>query len=105
MARVQISPLVDFPNEAGLRIEIAEHRVAMFRVGDDIYAIGDRCSHAEASLAEGEVFDNEVECPRHGASFSLIDGDALTLPATTAVPIYKVDVEDDVVYLTIDEES
>ena len=105
MARVQISPLVDFPNEAGLRIEIAEHRVAMFRVGDAIYAIGDRCSHAEASLAEGEVFDDEVECPRHGAAFSLIDGDALTLPATTAVPIYKVDVEDDVVYLTIDEES
>ena len=105
MARVQIAPLADFPNEAGLRIEIAEHRIAMFRIGRDIYAIGDRCSHAEASLAEGEVFDGEVECPRHGASFSLADGDALTLPATTAVPVYGVDVEDDVVYLTIAEES
>ncbi|MDX2342677.1 MAG: non-heme iron oxygenase ferredoxin subunit [Acidimicrobiia bacterium] len=105
MARVRVAPVADFPNETGLRIEIEDHRVAMFRVGDEIYAIGDRCSHAEASLAEGEVFDNEVECPRHGAAFSLVDGHALTLPATNPVPVYKVDVEDDVVYLMIDEES
>lgn len=105
MARVRIAPVADFPAESGLRIEIADHRVAMFRVGEDIYAIGDRCSHAEASLAEGEVFDDEVECPRHGAAFGIADGEARTLPATSPVPVYKVDVEDDVVYLTIDEES
>lgn len=105
MTRVQVAPLQDFPQEAGLRVEVGEHRVAMFRVGPDIYAIGDRCSHVEASLAEGEVFDGEVECPRHGAAFSLGTGEALTLPATQPVPTYQVDVEDDVVYLTIDEES
>lgn len=105
MARVQIAPLADFPATTGLRVEIGDHRVAMFRIGDDLYAIGDRCSHAEASLAEGEVFDGEVECPRHGAAFQVATGEALTLPATKAVPVYKVDVEDDVVYLTIDEES
>lgn len=105
MARVQIAPIADFPTTTGLRVEIGDHRVAMFRIGNDLYAIGDRCSHAEASLAEGEVEDGEVECPRHGAAFQLSTGEALTLPATTAVPIYEVDVEDDVVYLTIDEES
>ncbi len=105
MARVQIAPIADFPATTGLRVGIGEHRVAMFRIGDDLYAIGDRCSHAEASLAEGEVLDGEVECPRHGAAFQLTTGEALTLPATRAVPVYKVDVEDDVVYLTIDEES
>ncbi len=105
MSRVRVAPIADFPDESGLRIEVADHRVAMFRVGEDIYAIGDRCSHAEASLAEGEVFDDEVECPRHGAAFGLADGEARTLPATSPVPTYRVDVEDDVVYLTIDEES
>ena len=103
MTRVQIAPLDQFPNEAGLRVEVGAHRIAMFRVGSEIYAIGDRCSHAEASLAEGEVFDGEVECPRHGAAFDLSSGEAL--PATQQVPIYTVDVDDDVVYLTIDEES
>ena len=59
---------------------MAGHRIAMFRIEESVYAVGDRCSHAEASLAEGEVFDTEVECPRHGASFELTTGKALTLP-------------------------
>ena len=103
--RVQIAPVDQIPNEAGLRLELEGHRIALFRVGDSFYALGDRCSHAEASLAEGEVFDDEVECPRHGAAFGLADGEARTLPATSPVLTYSVDVADGVVYLTIDEES
>ncbi len=105
MTRLEIAPLSDLPESAGLRVEVGGARIAVIRVGEQVYALGDRCSHAEASLAEGEVFDTEVECPRHGAAFDLASGDALTLPATQPVPTYKVDVEDDVVYLTIDEES
>ena len=105
MGRIRIAPVSDFPSETGLRVEVGDHRVAMFRVGEAIYAIGDRCSHAEASLAEGEVFDDEVECPRHGAAFGLTDGEARTLPATSSVPVYEVDVVDGVAFLTIDEES
>lgn len=105
MARVEIAPLADFPEGAGLRVEVEEHRIAMFKVGDDVYALGDRCSHAEASLAEGEVFDTEVECPRHGAAFDLTTGEALTLPATSPVAAYAAEVEDGTVYLKIEEES
>ena len=105
MARIQIAPVADFPEGSGLRIEVGEHRIAMFKVGESIYALGDRCSHAEASLAEGELFDDEVECPRHGAAFSLATGDALTLPATGPVATYDVELEDGTVYLKIEEES
>lgn len=105
MARVEIAPLADFPEGAGLRVEVGEHRVAMFKVGDVVYALGDRCSHAEASLAEGEVFDTEVECPRHGAAFDLTTGEALTLPATSPVATYTPEIADGTVYLKIEEES
>ena len=105
MTRIQIAPVADFPEGSGLRIEVGEHRIAMFKVGESIYALGDRCSHAEASLAEGELFDDEVECPRHGAAFSLATGDALTLPATGPVATYDVELEDGTVYLKIEEES
>jgi nitrite reductase/ring-hydroxylating ferredoxin subunit len=91
------------PQGAGLRVEIGEHRIALFRIGSDVYAIGDRCSHAEASLAEGDVFDTEVECPRHGSAFDLETGEPHALPATKPVPVYDVKVEDDVVYLRVDE--
>lgn len=105
MARIEIAPVTDLPQGSGLRVEVGEHRVAMFKVGESIYALGDRCSHAEASLAEGETFDDEVECPRHGAAFSLATGKALTLPATESVATYVVEVDDGTVYLTIEEES
>lgn len=90
------------PQGAGLRVDIGEHRVALFRIGSDVYAIGDRCSHAEASLSEGEVYGTEVECPRHGSTFDLLTGEALVLPATKPVPVYDVKVEDGTVYLRLE---
>jgi len=105
MPRVRIAPLAELPDEAGVKVDVGDLHIAMFRVGEEVYALGDRCSHAEASLSEGDVFDDEVECPRHGASFGLADGEPRCLPATSPVPVYKVDVEDGVVYLMIDEVS
>ncbi len=84
------------------RFDVAGHRIALVRVGDDFYAIGDRCSHANFSLAEGEVFtdDLEIECWKHGSTFSLVSGQPQSLPATKPVPVYEVKVEgNDVVVL------
>ena len=70
--------------------------VALVRIDDDLYAIGDRCSHADVSLSEGEVdpYDRHLECWKHGSRFSLETGEPDTLPATRPVPVYDVRVED-----------
>ena len=75
----------------------------MVRIGDDFYAISDRCSHADFSLAEGEVWaeEREIECWKHGSTFSLIDGEPQSLPATRPVPVYDVIVEGDDVLVKI----
>jgi 3-phenylpropionate/trans-cinnamate dioxygenase ferredoxin subunit len=86
-----------------LRVDIDDHRVAIFLVDGEVFAIGDRCSHAEASLAEGEIYDHEIECPRHGSAFDLRSGKPLTLPATKPVPVYSVTVEDGTVVLELPE--
>lgn len=85
------------------RVDVAGHRIAVVRIGDDVYAIGDKCSHADYSLAEGEVFveDLEIECPKHGSAFSLGTGEPASLPATRPVPVYKVKVEGDDVMVEI----
>lgn len=101
--KVEVGALESLPRERGIRVEVGEHRVALFRIGDKVYAIGDRCSHAEASLSEGELFDTEVECPRHGSAFDLTTGEALSLPATRPVPTYQTSVEDGVVYLVVED--
>jgi 3-phenylpropionate/trans-cinnamate dioxygenase ferredoxin subunit len=99
---VRIARLEDLPMGRGVKVEIGEHRVAVFRIDDDVYAIGDRCSHAEASLSEGEVFDLDVECPRHGSEFDLTTGRPASLPATQPVPVYDVHIDGGDVFLDID---
>ena len=103
--RFSIGQLADLPSGAGIRVEAFEHRIAVFRIGDDVYAIGDRCSHAEASLAEGELFDKDVECPRHGSAFNVETGEPDSFPATRPVPVYTTEVADGEVFLTIEEAS
>lgn len=81
----------------GVRQVIAgEHRIAVVRIDDDVYAIGDRCSHQDVSLSEGEVLceERQLECWKHGSAFSLEDGTPHALPATKPVPVYEARVVD-----------
>jgi len=101
--KVEITRLDELPRGRGVRVSVGEHRIAMFRIEDDVYAIGDLCSHAEASLSEGEVWDLTVECPRHGSEFDLKTGEPGALPATVPVPVYEVSIEDGTVYLELED--
>jgi 3-phenylpropionate/trans-cinnamate dioxygenase ferredoxin component len=100
--KVEITTLDKLPRDRGVRVTVGEHRIAMFRIDDEVFAIGDRCSHAEASLAEGEVWDHTVECPRHGSEFDLRTGEPGALPATQPVPVYQVSIEDGTIYLEME---
>ena len=105
MTTIDVGRLDELADGAGTRVDVGDHRIAVFRVGDEVHAIADRCSHAEASLAEGEVFGTEVECPRHGAEFDITNGQALTLPATKPVRTYEAGVVDGTVRITIEEDT
>jgi len=100
--RHRVASIDQLVESAGRRVDVAGHRVALFLIGDDVYAIGDRCSHAEASLADGEVFDEAVECPRHGSEFDLRTGKPSAFPATQPVPVYVVEVEGSDVFLSVE---
>jgi len=78
------------------RFDVDKHRICVVRIDDDVYAIGDTCSHAEVSLSEGEVDPEakQVECWKHGSSFSLVTGEPDSLPATQPVAVYDVKVVD-----------
>ena len=101
---VRVGPLDELPDGRGVRVEAGDHAVALFRIGADVHALADRCSHARASLSEGEVFDREVECPRHGSPFDLRSGEPGALPATVPVAVYPTRLDGGDVYLTIEEE-
>jgi 3-phenylpropionate/trans-cinnamate dioxygenase ferredoxin subunit len=74
-------------------VEVNNHYVAIFRVSDRYYAIEDVCTHDDGPLAEGELQGTVIECPRHGATFDITTGKALSLPAVAPVPRYEVRLE------------
>lgn len=79
--------------------------VAVVRIGDDVYAIGDTCSHQNVSLSDGEVWcdERELECPKHSSTFSLETGEPITLPATQPVPVYSASVVDGQVVIELED--
>ncbi|CAN5598383.1 non-heme iron oxygenase ferredoxin subunit [soil metagenome] len=91
------------PNSA-TRFVVDGAPVAVVRLGDDVYAIGDVCSHGELSLSEGEVWPEEksLECWKHGSRFDLLTGEAITLPATQPVPVFVARVVDGNVEIAVE---
>ena len=103
MPDVRVASVNDVKPGTAKRVDVDGHRLCVVRLGDEWYVIGDECSHEDYSLAEGDVWedDREIECPKHGSTFSLETGDPKTLPATQPVPVYKVRVDGDDVVVTL----
>ena len=103
MAEIILGRLDELKDGGARRFDVEGHRVAVVRIGDSVYAIGDRCSHADYSLSEGEVDPDAktLECWKHGSTFDLRTGEPETLPATQPVPVYSVSVRDGDVVLTL----
>jgi 3-phenylpropionate/trans-cinnamate dioxygenase ferredoxin subunit len=105
---VDIGALDDFTEGSARRVELpgggGRDFVAVVRIDDDLYAIGDRCTHQDVSLSEGEVDRDErtLECWKHGSAFSLVDGEPTSLPAVRPVPTYDVTVVDGRVLLHVE---
>ncbi len=76
--------------------------IAVFNVEGTLFAISDTCTHAEASLSEGRVDGETVECPLHGACFDLRTGEALTPPAVEPAQTFPVIVREDEIYVEIE---
>ena len=81
---------------AARRFDVGSVRIAVVRIGDEVFAVGDRCTHADISLSEGEVDPAEctLECWKHGSLFDLRTGEPLSLPATRPTPVYEAKVVD-----------
>jgi 3-phenylpropionate/trans-cinnamate dioxygenase ferredoxin component len=103
VADVTVCRVSDVKPGAARRFDVDGHRLCIVRLGDDWYVIGDECSHEDYSLSEGDVWEDEreIECPKHGSTFSLTTGDPQTLPATRPVPVYEVRVDGDDVVVTL----
>ena len=78
-----------------IAVEVDSEQVLLANVDGSIHAVDDICSHAYASLSEGDLNGAEVECPLHGGSFNVTTGEAMGPPADEPVRVYKVQIDGD----------
>ena len=78
-----------------VKIEKDGQAICVARIGDEVFAVDDTCSHSDASLSEGDITDFKIECWLHGAEFDLRTGEALTPPAVAPLKTYSVSVDGD----------
>ena len=84
-----------------LRVELDDREVAVVKVGEEVFAIEDVCSHADIPLSEGDADDCTIECALHGSRFDLRTGKPTGLPATEPVATFPVEVRDGHIYVDI----
>ncbi len=104
MPELTVAPLEELPPGAMKLVEHEPYRVGVYNCAGKLHAIEDRCSHDDGPLCLGN-WDEEtctVACPRHGASFDLESGRALSLPAYLPVRTFPVRVEDGMVVVEIE---
>lgn len=91
---IEVAALADLAPGEPMLVRLDETPVCLVNVAGTVLAVHDVCTHALESLSGGWVVGDTIECPRHGASFSLRTGEALTPPATTPLPTFSVEVRD-----------
>ncbi len=89
----------DLPVGRMLRVFLDGEPVLLANVEGTVFAVGDRCTHEDASLFKGRLSGTCVRCPLHGSRFDLRTGEPLEEPAVDPVPIYQVRIDKDAIFL------
>ncbi len=94
-----VADLAELPPGTAKVVYFGGEQVALFNVGGELYAIGNRCSHANGPLADGQVEGAVVTCPHHDSQFDLKSGEPLRGPAGRPLPVYQVRVSNGAILL------
>ena len=91
---VDVAALEELPPGGTLQVEVDGRPICLANVDGEVLAVHDVCTHALESLCGGWLEGDSIECPRHGAQFSLRTGEVLTPPASQPLPTFPVEVRD-----------
>jgi 3-phenylpropionate/trans-cinnamate dioxygenase ferredoxin component len=100
-ARSPVARLDDVAPGTTKRVTVDDMPVLLCNVDGKLYAIEDICTHDGGELDQGELEENRIVCPRHGATFDVTTGAVLTLPAIIPLRTFEVRIEGDSVYVSV----
>ena len=90
---IRVAEAADVPDPGKTLVEVDGEMVALFHVDGGWYALDDVCTHDGGPLADGELRNHAIACPRHGAKFDIRTGAALTMPAVRPTRAHEVKIE------------
>ena len=92
----------DLPADDVIGVAVDGRDIAVYAVGEEVYATDNLCTHGHARLCDGFLEGHEIECPLHQGKFDVRTGQATCAPPTEAVRSYPVKIEGGRVWLALD---
>jgi nitrite reductase/ring-hydroxylating ferredoxin subunit len=80
-------------------VEVGEDPVVLINLDGEFFALSDICTHQDASLSDGEIVGDEIECPLHGGAFEIRTGQPASFPVVVPVETYQVRVIGEAVHV------
>ncbi len=94
-------PFSQLDDEEPTQVRIDDKLIALCKLGDQVFAVDDICTHEHASLSDGIIENGCIECPLHQALFDIRTGKALSPPAVIDLTVYSAKIEDGVVWVGV----
>jgi len=101
---VEIAPASELPNGERLFLEVGGKAIVIFNIAEQLFAIGDICTHDDGPLGDGDLEGFNIVCPRHGAEFDIQTGKAVQMPAVVDIPAYPVKIVDGMIQVGLPKE-
>lgn len=95
----KVATTSDLDEDEAMQVIVEGKELALINLGGELFALDDICTHAYASMSDGYIEGNCIECPLHGAQFDIRTGKAETPPATEDLGSYQVKIEDGDVFI------
>lgn len=99
---IAVCLLSDLPQGSTKCVRVGDHRIALYNLDGEVYATQEFCTHAEASLCDGDISGDEIMCPLHFATFNIRTGECTGPPADEDLKTYPVKVEDEQIFVQVE---
>lgn len=103
MSRYAVGKTGDFEPSKVRIIKVGDDQVGVVFLEGKFYAWEDRCTHEDYPLGAGPLEGCVIECPQHGARYDVRTGRVLAPPAMIPLQIYQTEVDQDQVYVILED--
>jgi nitrite reductase/ring-hydroxylating ferredoxin subunit len=93
----------DIPENSVKRFDVGNHALAIYNVGGTFYVTDDECTHGAASLSDGVLEDDIIECTMHFGAFNVRTGEVVQAPCSIPLRTYKVIVQDGKLFVDLEK--